>query len=108
MLHWCGPRPGPVPFRTRESESCLPLSVSLDGCATEERSDRSLSPLRVCHSGPSARTATIAPLPKCREAPACFDVPLGFEKVVLGLSLTNAKNGRDLTYDAVINIDFTN
>jgi hypothetical protein len=50
-------------------------------------------------------TATIAPLPKCREAPACFDVPWAFEKAVLGLSLTNAKNGRYLTYDAVI--DFT-
>lgn len=48
-------------------------------------------------------TATIAPLPKCREAPACFNVPWAFEKVVLGPSLTNAKNGRYLTYDAVIN-----
>jgi hypothetical protein len=51
-------------------------------------------------------TATIAPLPKCREAPACFDVPWAFEKVVLGPSLTNAKNGRYLTYDAVSDFVF--
>lgn len=60
----------------------------------------SLSFLR--HSAPSAMTATIAPLPKCREAPACFDVPWAFEKVVLGPPITNAKNGRYLTDDAVI------
>ena len=38
-------------------------------------------------SRPSAMTATIAPLPKCRETRACFFVPLGFEKVELGPSM---------------------
>lgn len=57
------------------------------------------------YSRPSAMTATIAPLPKCRETPACFFVPLGFEKVELGPSIIYRERKErytsSLTYDGI-------
>jgi hypothetical protein len=49
-------------------------------------------------------TATIAPLPKCRETPAWFFVPSGFEKVELGPMIYRERKKRytsSLTYDGI-------